>query len=449
MLDAADKEVEKATTDTFYNSRDGVCALCGGPIAGTFSRHATFVEHRARVGIVKRSIALVDYFLIGSLSHVKTVPVPDFALCSPKQLNKLRNNVGYASKIDFVKGLVHYWWGLLDAKEGDCDFGRCASLSSTNSTHRLWRVQYLLRYLYHCGLLQGSLHISGGGPDGKSFSRSGAFECFELVGDHIIKSQVPDRLRTLFPPHLGGVVSDLLSIQQMLDSNNGLIDIYNYLNLNKIIGTTLPASKCKADVVEALFGELQCLLWSAENSRLGEEFPDVQFSGGLAATRALVEHTLNELTHVVVMWQIEATLHNVRMFIQNHAIETANRQNVLLSKGEKQSAAPRERSALPSPMGTLPVMTADSVQKKNVTAKRGAVAFRSYAVTTPVGNCHRALRQLSSAPCPLLPSLGEELLIPRDHLVTAKRVSWAPSSSGNAPPAARLSTPDFLPRGNH
>ena len=153
----------------------------------------------------------------------------------------------------------------------------------------------------------------------KEFGRSNVFERFEMVGDNVVKVVFFDRLQQLFPLSDGGCSGKLTMIQQLIDSNEGLLQAFDYLELDKIIGTSLSQSKFKSDVMEALFGELQTYLWAVPqqwNSPV--EYAPLNAAAGpeMRYVEAVVRHVLLELTDVILMFAVESSVVRAAKVVQ-------------------------------------------------------------------------------------------------------------------------------------
>ncbi|KAH8611524.1 hypothetical protein ERJ75_000965700 [Trypanosoma vivax] len=284
-------------TSLMYNSGQRRCTLCDERLEASFQAHSAYVGHIARVGIIERAVALLQ-----------------------KGRHKV-GSVGRPPTIDAgrdLAALVKMWWARINVTHSSAlpDYRRIPALSAPTASQRLWRVRFLIQFLRDRDVIRDSLRIArcqGAGESG--FVRSPRFERSEMIGDNIVKVVIPDRLVRLFPASEGGVTHKLACIQQMLDSNEGLLQIYDYLDLNSIVGIRLPNNKTKSDVVESLFGELQSYLWTTEVSCGCSKYPAIPTCEH-RYVRALVDHLLNELTHMIIMWRIESTLKNGQSLVE-------------------------------------------------------------------------------------------------------------------------------------
>ncbi|RNE97683.1 MP67 protein [Trypanosoma rangeli] len=282
----------------FYNAGQRRCTLCDEYLEASFPVHCGCVGHIARVGILERATAMLQKEMTAVATH---------STCGPA-----------SSMAQKVRALLEDWWKRLNEVEQETllDYKRIASLSAPTARRRLWRVRFLLEFLRDRGVIRDCLTSLKGTSSGEaSFVRTKRFERSEMIGDNIVKVVVPDRLVRLFPSTEGGVTYKLAYIQQLLDSNEGLLQIYDYLDLDSIIGTRLPSNKTKSDVVESLFGELQTFLWASDVACGLSQYPAIP-TAEHRYVRALVEHVLNELTHMVIMWRIETTLENAREYLE-------------------------------------------------------------------------------------------------------------------------------------
>lgn len=343
------KEV-KGSPPEFYDAALRRCLLCELPITNTYQTHLGRHEHQARLGVIERALALIH----ASQSERKNAasresgrlkakrPLPPSlggkelmafrTLRSPSNMlvpeggSNVPDSV-FGSKETEKKSIVdevaQHWWNRLDAA---CDlnevigvsekknFNRISELSSAYSMERRWRLRFLLEFLKFHGVLQASLSIANATISPEAFARSRRFEMLETVGDCVVKVEMPDRLIRVFPH---GVCNKLALVQRFIDSNSGLLEIYDYLMLNTIIGAQLANSKAKADVVECIFGELQCFLWATEVQSDSINTYNAHPSAPFHYLRAIVQHTMHELMHTILMWRLEATLKTASKFIQS------------------------------------------------------------------------------------------------------------------------------------
>ncbi|ESL11292.1 RNA editing complex protein MP67 [Trypanosoma rangeli SC58] len=299
----------------FYNAGQRRCTLCDEYLEASFPVHCGGVGHIARVGILERATAMLQKEMTTVATHSTCGPASSVA----------RN----------VRALLDDWWKRLNEVEQETllDYKRIASLSAPTARRRLWRVRFLLEFLRDRGVIRDCLTLLRGALSGEaSFVRTKRFERSEMIGDNIVKVVVPDRLVRLFPSTEGGVTHKLAYIQQLLDSNEGLLQIYDYLDLDSIIGTRLPNNKTKSDVVESLFGELQTFLWASDVACGLSQYPAIPTTEH-RYVRALVEHVLNELTHMVIMWRIETTLENAREYLEERLYKKSQLQPFSIKEG--------------------------------------------------------------------------------------------------------------------
>ncbi|KAG5463921.1 hypothetical protein LSCM1_00094 [Leishmania martiniquensis] len=362
-------EAEDSHSDKrpFYDSESRRCRLCNAHLEGSYGSHRSTVGHTARIALVKRTIGMILTFLeqtssspsspprqgqrcslkdskrmcasasahtatlhtpASSCFHVTYAESPLFAEDGVPSRSLLHHRPCALREFDLVDVIIRRWWHNLHhppVKRGSLSFDRLLSLSSSELQTRRWRVRYLLYFLKSRGVLRHCLTLrtddSGVAPgSSERLGRGETFERLEMVGDCVFKSLTPDRMHTLFPADEGGLTPELQYFERMLDSNYGLLAIYDYLGLDDITGCFLANNKAKSDVVEAVVGELKVLLWSTEVV-WGMEYYLVP--GERAAhvyLRALVAHTIAELGHMLLMWQLETTLRNSREFILEHTI---------------------------------------------------------------------------------------------------------------------------------
>ncbi|KAG5489237.1 hypothetical protein GH5_00101 [Leishmania sp. Ghana 2012 LV757] len=353
---------------SFYDSESRRCLLCAARLEGSYGAHSNSVDHISRIALVKRTIGMILTFLeqasssplsppqpcqphswTGSnrvwksaLAHTATLAASDstcfhatyaesplFAEDGVPSRRLLYHRPHTLREFDLVDVIIRRWWNTLHSpppKRGSLSFDRLLSLSSSELQARRWRVRYLLYFLKSRGVLRHCLTLKAEqvSPVPKTNDRpyrGDTFERLEMVGDCVFKSLTPDRMHAVFPADEGGLTPELQYFERALDSNYGLLAVYDYLGLDDITGCFLANNKAKSDVVEAVIGELKVLLWSTdvvwgmEYYRLpGERATHVYL-------RALVAHTIAELGHVLLMWQLETTLRNCRDFILKHTVE--------------------------------------------------------------------------------------------------------------------------------
>ncbi len=319
--------------DAFHCERTERCLLCNEKIT-SWAGHVVFVSHQAR-------LTILDRLLSGQ--------------CGPPEL------------------AVSRWWNLLNLEDPDGavkaqhSLTRIPSLSSWRSSNeRRSRLQYVLRFLQGNGVLKVALGVFNDAT--REFGRSNVFERFEMVGDNVVKAVFFDRLQQIFPVADGGAGGKMSMLQQLIDSNEGLMQAYDYLDLDSIIGNSLSQSKFKADVMEALFGELQSYLWAAvqlwESSPV--EYSPLNPAAGpeLRYIVAVVRHTLLELTDVMLMFAVESVV---------------LRSKKPLAQDYKGSAVPRP---LPHPRTLqMPRTTADaSAALQQSSSRRGSAKAAAAAV---------------------------------------------------------------------
>lgn len=374
----------------FFDPGGRVCLLCDLPVTTTSQAHTGRYDHQARVGVVERALAVIHTTILDSQ---KTSPVSGYGLRgrryaprdrdarakadkreeemlfrqprTPKGLlgveeDLLTRDADVLRKINFVDLLKIKWWESLDysidlnavSTTLPSSYCRLSHLSSSSSNERKWRLRYLLDWLKFHGILQSSLSIANANISPEAFSRSQRFEALEMVGDNIVKVELPDRLTRLFPH---GVCNRLSQFQRLIDSNSGLLDIYDWLKLDQIIGAKLANSKAKADVVESVFGELQCVLWATEHYADPVNAYPSQPTMEWRYVRAVVLHTMHELMHAVFMWRLEAILQNAAGFIHDHALEFKRHRGAAES-GKQKRVQEKDRDR--GRYETIPLLTA-------------------------------------------------------------------------------------------
>nr|CCC95435.1 unnamed protein product [Trypanosoma congolense IL3000] len=110
--------------------------------------------------------------------------------------------------------------------------------------------------------------LRAGGPSG--VCRDPAFQRMECIGDHNWGHSICHRILLLFPEVNWRMQSNILAmhaLRSMLESNQHLSDVFTLLQLRNPSRGTVDKEKSvkfKADVVEAIAGELRVALWSLQ-----------------------------------------------------------------------------------------------------------------------------------------------------------------------------------------
>ncbi|KPI89216.1 RNA editing complex protein MP67 [Leptomonas seymouri] len=355
-VEAVDRSGDKRSA--FFDYSTVTCKLCGTTLTGSYTLHQNSVDHVARLDIVKRVLGFLYTFY-------NQVQSPDLAaLSSSRQSRSASAKGSLASRrnaaqscyykrysksflfeeegvpshtllhhrpqllrqLDLVDILLKRWWRTLHhapVEKGDYTFDRILSLSSSDIQTRLHRLRYLIFFLTTRGVLRDSVAVAARADNGQpsmsgaGVNRTAAFERFEMIGDLEFKLFAHDRMRLLFPADEGGVVNAMHEIGRILDSNHGLLAIYDYLDMDNLLSVSLANNKTKADVMEALVGELRVLLWSSEVAYNTDAYPVPGERATTLYLRRIVEHTLHELGHVVLMWRIDSTLRSTKETIMS------------------------------------------------------------------------------------------------------------------------------------
>lgn len=145
--------------------------------------------------------------------------------------------------------------------------------------------------------------------------RTMAFERMECIGDNTWGSNVSARLLCLFP-HMqrqwvgGSLCAGLNALRDCIEANANLERVYDLLDIDAVLAVPLRSvggnGKFRADIIEALFGELHLMLWSFEPCGSGgtatNRFVDINgLTEGHAHLSTVVEHVLSELFDVVAL----------------------------------------------------------------------------------------------------------------------------------------------------
>lgn len=274
------------------------CSLCGDNQLAVPKAHAQYVSHRARISILEKALA-------GSYG-VMPMDFPKRTWSNLHTQQRSSAGSGAAPRIG--------------ANDSVLTFDRIPSLSAGTQADRRNRMFYLLEFLVDRGVIKHSLSLQGHA----GVHRNKQFETFEMVGDNAVKYLLQDRVNAMFSS--GGASTAASSatttnqtmLINLLDSNEGLRTIFDYLSLEKLVGIHLPNSKLKSDVVESLFGELQVKLWASEISHDGCEVFSALKAPEHRYLIALVRHVLNELGHILLQWAVEETIARSKSFIEEH-----------------------------------------------------------------------------------------------------------------------------------
>lgn len=272
-----------ALKNAFIDAPNRRCTLCGDNNLVVPRSHHGSVSHRARLGIVERA-----------LSGVAGVPPMEL----PKRTWENLHTAQRSPNSRFSETLT---------------FDRIPSLSATSGLDRRSRVCYLLQFLVDRGSIKNSLNLAGVA----GIARDRFFETYEMVGDNTVKYILQDRLFAMFPVSQGNVSSGLLAMINLLDSNEGLRSIFDYLRLETIVGVHLPNSKMKSDVVESLFGELQVRIWASEIRHETEEYESLKAPEHRYLI-TLMRHVLSELGHILLQWAVDETMDRAKSFVDEH-----------------------------------------------------------------------------------------------------------------------------------
>jgi hypothetical protein len=283
--------VTNALKSAFIDFPNKKCSLCDDNHLAVPKAHVGFISHRARIGILEKALA-------GSFG-VMPMDLPK------KTWSNLHSQLRAPGS------------ATAPTAEDYLTFERMPSLSASTQAERRSRVCYLIEFLADRGAIKNSLSLTGF----SGIQRDREFETFEMVGDNAIKYILQDRVQAMFhtTAALGGTMSaNLSAIINLLDSNEGLRTIFDYLHLEKIIGVHLPNSKLKSDVVESLFGELQVKIWASEISHDGCEVFSALKAPEHRYLIALMRHLLSELGHVLLQWAVEETMARAKSFVDEH-----------------------------------------------------------------------------------------------------------------------------------
>lgn len=322
MMQDLSYEVQKKLKNAFYDPINKRCTLCNETLILPYNVHCNYIMHATRQAVLERVLSGIQ---------------------GPPEL------------------VPQLWWSRLN--DGQRGYGRLRYLSHNSKAQRRRRIIFILHFLLKRGIIRESLGIfkSGGGGasssvDTVSSSTSSAvstgfsdsagpgsasggtmsfsassynFQRHEMVGDSVVKYLLPDRIASMFPVSEGGVegtagqvgIGRIANLQHVIDSNEGLLKVYDYLDLDHMIGFRLPNSKTKSDVVESLFGELQGFLWAMDvelGSQGGSYTLQFPLSTEYRYVYSLVDHLINEIAHSVLIWAAESALETASEFVREN-----------------------------------------------------------------------------------------------------------------------------------
>ena len=222
--------------------------------------------------------------------------------------------------------IIESWWPPIR----DCkNFFRIPHLSSELQSERKKKLFKLLRFMKRQGVLKSCFSVMeargserGGSGYGITFqaSRSTAFERFEWIGDNVMKSLFYNRLAELSTK--GKYRISYYQHCILLQGNEPLRDAYDYLSFEKIVLDGIPrdakfappVSKTKADIMEALFGELQAYLWST-HSAIGVDALFHPVSVEIRALYFIALHAMHELCTVMILEMLYSIADKVMPFL--------------------------------------------------------------------------------------------------------------------------------------
>ncbi|EKF38486.1 hypothetical protein MOQ_001306 [Trypanosoma cruzi marinkellei] len=139
--------------------------------------------------------------------------------------------------------------------------------------HVMRRKASQLREKLHVLMDLGLLKLTtprGDKTDPNTFYRDAGFQRMECIGDHNWGHSICHRLVVLFPEVNWRTLTNTSvvdALRTVLESNQHLDYVFTALRLDEILkncGTQKISTKLKADVIEAIAGELHVALWSLE-----------------------------------------------------------------------------------------------------------------------------------------------------------------------------------------
>ncbi|KPA79961.1 RNA editing complex protein MP67 [Leptomonas pyrrhocoris] len=443
------------TIDALDNPRDGrgvffdfstsTCTLCGSTLSGSYALHRGSVDHAARLAVVKRALGLFHTFYSQVQSADPTLP--SHASSSSRRSGSVGGTGGSASRsaaahsryhknysksfffdeaavpshellhhrpqslreVDLVDVLLKRWWRTLHhvpLEKGNYSFNRILSLSADDVQTRLHRLRYLLFFLTSRGVLRSSMPVGArddGGPCSTfapNLPHTEDFERYEMIGDLEFKTMTSERVHALFPADEGGASLVLNEFVRVLDSNHGLLAIYDYVDINRMLSLSLANNKNKADVVEALVGELRALLWSTEVVYNTDAYPAPGNRATTVYLHSVVQHTLYELGHVVFMWRIDSTLRNAKGVLMD-CLEKEFLAKRRKRHGQNAAVATEAERGPKAPRNALlPLLL---LWERQPSVARTAEEFATFAMARRPARPPRVfqaqLQQLSPSPC--------------------------------------------------
>lgn len=150
-----------------------------------------------------------------------------------------------------------------------------------------------------------------------AFKRRGAFERFETIGDNSWGSNLSGRLLLLFPDKrwsMCGMHHSFNAARDLAETNSNLERMFDVLQLQSLLPAASRAvvieGKIKADIVEAVIGELNAVVYAHESTLRGsEEYtePNGEYLGRLCT---LIRHVQSEIFDLTILFMLRALSDN-------------------------------------------------------------------------------------------------------------------------------------------
>ena len=202
-----------------------------------------------------------------------------------------------------LRDIVNSWWPKLRDHRA---FFRITKLSAESQAQRKKKLKDLLLFLKRNGVIKHTFSclVQQGGTSYVPH-RTMEFDRLEWIGDNIIKTLFFDRCEVI----CSNTKTSFHWFLSFVMGNEPLHDAYDAFSFDQIImdglnstaRVILPVSKMKADIVEALLGELQVIIWNTQSDVSNDYMIYSQHDISNYPIHHLVFHALHETVTVIIM----------------------------------------------------------------------------------------------------------------------------------------------------